>query len=171
VPLHVARYWTVSDLAELPDDGLRYEALDGRLLMSPPPVARHQEVVVRLLLQLRDQAPAGWTVALSQAVRLDTDWRVPDLLVVPTSAVDGSGVYEPGDVAIAVEVVSSETRRLDRVVKPAEYAAAGIPRFWRVETEPRVLLLPFALEHGRYVEAAISAPFPLALDLEALRAR
>jgi Uma2 family endonuclease len=163
------RYWTVDDMAELPDDGLRYEALDGRLVMTPPPVARHQEVAVRLLLQLRSQCTREWLVLPSQAVRLETDWRVPDLLIVPSSLPWDDGLYEPADVALVIEVVSAGSRRLDRVVKPAEYAAAGIPRFWRVETDPWVELASFTLEDGVYVPGAPTAPFPVTIDVGALR--
>ncbi|MCW2621421.1 MAG: hypothetical protein JWL64_1023 [Frankiales bacterium] len=163
------RYWTVNDLAELPDDGLSYEALDGRLLMTPPPVARHQEVAVRLLMQLRQQCPPDWRVLPAQAVRLETDWRVPDLLVVPSSLRWDDGVYEPADVALVIEVVSAGSRRLDRVVKPAEYAAAGIPRYWRVETDPWVELAAFVLQDGVYLAGPATAPFPVDIDVPALR--
>ncbi|MGK5518006.1 Uma2 family endonuclease [Micromonospora sp. URMC 107] len=42
----------------------------------------------------------------------------------------------PDDVILAVEVVSPGTRRTDRFAKPGEYAAAGIPFYWRIEQDP-----------------------------------
>jgi Uma2 family endonuclease len=42
----------------------------------------------------------------------------------------------PADVVLAVEVVSPDTRRVDRFAKPGEYAAAGIPFYWRIEQDP-----------------------------------
>jgi len=41
--------------------------------------------------------------------------------------------YQPGDVELAVEVVSPDSTTRDRERKPQLYAAAGIPHFWRVE--------------------------------------
>ncbi|WUI08003.1 Uma2 family endonuclease [Micromonospora sp. NBC_00421] len=40
------------------------------------------------------------------------------------------------DVVLAVEIVTPGTRRVDRFAKPGEYAAAGIPFYWRIEQDP-----------------------------------
>ena len=40
-PDHIAGEWTVADLETLPDNGLRYELLDGTLLVTPSPTPRH----------------------------------------------------------------------------------------------------------------------------------
>ncbi|MFE9183460.1 Uma2 family endonuclease [Micromonospora haikouensis] len=45
-------------------------------------------------------------------------------------------LLQPEDVVLAVEVASPGTRRIDRFAKPAEYAAAGIPFYWRIEQDP-----------------------------------
>ena len=52
--------WTVDDLDQLPDDGLRYELLDGMLLVSPAPTRRHQRAVLELGAQLRTPARRVW---------------------------------------------------------------------------------------------------------------
>ncbi len=49
--------WTVDDLARLPDDGLRYELVDGVLLVSPAPRPLHQRAVLELALLLREACP------------------------------------------------------------------------------------------------------------------
>lgn len=163
------RYWTVDDLHDLPDDhGWHYESLDGRLQVNPPPLARHQHVVLGLFLQLRAQAAPEWRVLTDLGVRLGSDWREPDLLVVPSHLALDTYLFEPVDVALAVEVVSFGSRRTDRVVKPAEYADAGIPRYWRVETEPEVSLHCFELQGGAYLPCAPSAPFPFDVDVSLL---
>ena len=53
--------------------------------------------------------------------------------------------------ALVVEVVSPSSRKTDRFFKPIEYAAAGVPAYWRVETEPELVivvpsLIPAVLE-------------------------
>ena len=47
------RHWTVDDLADLPDDGQRYEIIDGELFVTPSPSLRHQEAIGELYLLLR----------------------------------------------------------------------------------------------------------------------
>jgi Uma2 family endonuclease len=53
-------------------------------------------------------------------------------------------------VALAIEIVSKGSERIDRWLKPVEYAEAGIPLFWRVE--PDDIVIQFRLDGSRYVE-------------------
>src|SRR6185437_2196881 len=48
------RDWTVEDLLDLPDDGNRYEVLDGELLVTPAPSLDHQRAVFALGRLLND---------------------------------------------------------------------------------------------------------------------
>lgn len=54
--------WRFDDLADLPDDDRRYEVVDGRLVVTPPPGQRHQAVGALLLRQLVTQCPSAWQV-------------------------------------------------------------------------------------------------------------
>lgn len=81
-------------------------------------------------------------------------------------------------VAVAVEVVSPSSRAMDRVLKPAKYAAAGIPGYWRVESDP-ISLTAYTLRDGRYAElgswgagdiAEIAEPFTVRIDVQSLLA-
>jgi Uma2 family endonuclease len=84
--------------------------------------------------------------------------------------------YTPADFALLVEVVSPTSTGMDRVLKPAEYAAAGIPFFWRVEIEPAVEVISYELSDGAYRETvrategsvAMPAPYPVVIDVPAL---
>ncbi len=67
-----ATEWTVDDLDRLPDDGLRYELLDGILLVSPAPTRRHQRAVWQLGLLLQAPCPPELEVLVAPL-----DWR-PD---------------------------------------------------------------------------------------------
>ena len=51
---HLARQWTVDDVQALPDDGNRYEVIDGELFVTPAPRLRHQEAVFELAVMLRE---------------------------------------------------------------------------------------------------------------------
>ena len=167
IELHQPGSWRFDQLDALPDDGRRYEVVDGLLVVSPPPSFWHQVVSAALLRQLSAQAPPDWHVLFELGLPLGTDGRVPDLSVVSASAPGGPGAPLPGPdhVGLVVEVVSPSSRKTDRFAKPGEYAEAGIPLFWRVETEPGLLLLVHRLRGGVYeqdavVDGAGSAPAP-----------
>lgn len=147
--------WRFDELADLPDDGRRYEVVDGGLLVTPPPGQRHQAVGAELLLQLAAQCPPSWRVRYEWPLPFGTDGRVPDLAVVSADApLGGPGPYPvgPEHVGLVVEVVSAWSRKTDRFAKPGEYAEAGIRLFWRVETAATLLLLAFELVDGAYCE-------------------
>lgn len=135
--------WSVDDLHALPDDGNRYELLDGRLLVSPPPELSHQHLVSGLVSVLRQQLPQGLTAVAAPGLYYDPrNYRVPDVAVFPRAVLERPRPrLAPPDVLLAVELVSPGSARVDRVLKPAEYAAAGIASFWRWETEDGVLVV------------------------------
>jgi hypothetical protein len=66
-------WWTIDDLFELPDDGMRYELADGCLLMSPAPTPRHAEAQFHLRELLQRQAPpASPSAAMPEFVSAPT---------------------------------------------------------------------------------------------------
>jgi Uma2 family endonuclease len=141
------------DLDLMPDDGHRYELIDGTLLVSPAPVVRHQRAVSRLLRLLFAAQPDEFEVFTAPLdVRLADDTQVqPDVLVVDSS--------DPGRKRIAVapllaiEVLSSSTRLIDLNLKRARYERAGVASYWVVDPdEPR--LIAWELRDGAYVEVA-----------------
>jgi len=154
----LARTWALADLDQLPDDGARYELVDGNLVVTPP-TQRHTWWADALAAQLRTAAPAGWRVVTELRLPLGADLRIPDIVVhrwplrAPTA--DPANPLGPGDVGLLVEVVSPRTRKTDRFLKPAEYAAEQIPLFWRLETEPTLVLHPYVLRDGSYVPLSL----------------
>lgn len=155
--------WTVDDLDALPDDGLRYELLDGILLVSPAPTRRHQRAVLELAALLRAECPPGM-----EAVVAPLDWRPdirtslqPDVLVLKnrnlTAPVNQS-------IILAVEVLSPSTRRKDSVYKRSKYEEAGVVNYWIVDPEePSILALE--LVDGVYVTVgAATGDEPVTLD-------
>jgi len=63
--------WTLADLDGLPDDGRRYEIIDGSLLVSPPPSNDHQLLAFELASLLRSAQPAGYRVLSPGSVTED----------------------------------------------------------------------------------------------------
>lgn len=112
--------------------GVRAEVLDGRLLLAPPPLRRHERVADNLATRLRLVLPGVAQVSRHDAVRLpDGDGPVPDLLV--TTERDWPRGWPAAAVHTVAEVVTADGRHIDRVWKRERYADAGIPCFWRVE--------------------------------------
>jgi len=128
--------WTTDDLDALPDDGLRRELLDGVLLSSPSPTDTHQIIAMRLGVALEQTCPPDLQVTQGVEVRISPRRSfIPDVLVATDEAARRrSRHYGPHEVVLAVEIVSPTSTSMDRITKPALYAAAGIPFYWRIET-------------------------------------
>ena len=144
--------FTADDLAELPDDGNRYELLDGLLLVSPSPTERHQRVLFELYALLRAAAPPGLRAyGAPLDVRFTPRRQVqPDLLVVedgpPRDRLDRHPL-------LVVELLGPGTRRHDLVLKRGAYEQAGVPSYWLVDPAvPSLTVLELA--DGAYVETA-----------------
>jgi Uma2 family endonuclease len=154
--LHRAGSWRFDQLDELPDDGRRYEVVDGLLVVSPPPSTWHQFVAAGLMRQLDRQNPGGWHVLHELGLLLGHDGRVPDVALLSTDeSLLGESPPGPEHVGLIIEVVSPSSRKTDRFAKPGEYAEAGIPLYWRVETDPDLLLVAYRLTHGAYEQVAL----------------
>jgi Uma2 family endonuclease len=163
---------TEADLALLPDDGHRYEIVDGSLVVSPPPSSAHQVIAARVTDLLRRHATAGVEVLEGVGVRVGRSMLVPDVAVVSGAvALRDVAAFEAGDVLLVVEIVSRSSVTMDRITKPALLAAAGVPSYWRVERDHPggVLLAVHELASGAYrlvgevvgeAEAVIERPFP-----------
>jgi Uma2 family endonuclease len=148
---------TYDDLAAIPDDGHRYELVDGVLIVTPSPVPRHQLVVGELHLLLRAAAPAGVRVFFAPLdVKLTDDTVLqPDLLVVRQEDVGPRNVQVAP--LLAVEVLSPSTRLVDLNLKRARYEQAGCPAYWVVD--PQTLeVVAWELRDGTYAEVARVGP-------------
>jgi Uma2 family endonuclease len=164
--------WTEPDLHLFPQDGHRYEIVDGSLHVAPPAPRWHDDLVGAVVATLRAAAPPGWWVCERLGVEIDRSNLVPDVTVLrPRSS--GAPWSHPADVACVVEVETSATRRYDRVLKPTLYAEAGIRDYWLVERGPVSPALsvyelgPAGFRLLRRVEGAepfkVDTPYPVRL--------
>ena len=141
----------VTRLAEA-DTNHRFELSEGNLVVMPPGTWRHQEISMLMSAWFLAHGYRG-RVNVAPGVRTATDdlnGRIPDLVVTKGPIADDTVWLDPAAVALAVEIVSKGSERMDRWLKPVEYAAAGIALFWRVEPDDTVL--QFRLNDERYVE-------------------
>ncbi|MEO3779022.1 Uma2 family endonuclease [Micromonospora sp. B11E3] len=129
--------YTLEDLLSLPDDAPRVELVDGVIQVTPSPTLGHQDISLLLARWLLQHAPADLRVAQAVGVELSSNTsRQPDVLLRRSGLPAETSTLKPADVVLAVEIVSPGTRRTDRFAKPGEYAAAGIPHYWRIEQNP-----------------------------------
>ena len=165
--------WTVDDL--LDDEYARCrELVDGALVVSPAAELRHDEAAMSLWTSLSAVLPAHVRALTGTGVHFDRrNYRVPDVLVYDRAA-SGRGRITPADVVLAVEVMSPGSVSTDRVTKPAQYAAAGIPHFWRLELDPMLLVVHRLVGDAYEVvglfsdEVQLDEPLPVAFRLSTL---
>lgn len=181
-PLTVAEYLAIGEV----EPGYT-ELVEGRLVMCASPVYDHQEALLALALQVRQQLPPE----LGAVLDLDLDLqfvppdgpgtvRRPDLVVTTVEARmrlrREGGVLRASEVLLVAEVVSPSSRRTDHVAKRAEYADAGIPHYWIVDLDDPITLTAchlageFGYRDGGPVSGRFDAtePVALAIDLAAL---
>jgi Uma2 family endonuclease len=132
--------WTVAKVRGLPDDGNRYEVVDGELLVTPAATWRHQDAVGELYARLRAyllQHPVAHVKIAPADVEYDVETMVqPDVFAVPLK--DGRKPMsweEAGSLLIAIEVLSPSTARADRHVKRRLYQREGVPEYWIVDVD------------------------------------
>lgn len=162
--------FTVAELDRMPDDGHRYELLDGALIVSPRPTTIHQFVAGRLYGVLDRVCPEDLCVVPEPAVQLDAHTEFdPDLVVVPLDEVGDAKFITPP--LLVVEVRSPGTALFDLNGKKAAYARFGVPSYWVVDPDPaRPELTVFELRDGGYVTevtstqtVTVTRPFPVTI--------
>jgi Uma2 family endonuclease len=164
------RPFTVDDLEAMPDDGNRYELIDGTLLVSPAPGWPHQEMGLTLYVLLREHCPSDLRVlAAPFAVQTAFDSEVqPDVLVARYGDLTERNL--PVAPVLAVEVLSRSTSLVDRNLKKAHYERIGVPHYWILDPAGDGALTAFTNEGGGHAQVArvagdepfvARAPFPV----------
>jgi Uma2 family endonuclease len=135
---------TVSDLEGAPDDGNRYEVIEGELHVSAAPSFFHQRVLFHLTLALGnhlEEHPAG-LVAPGVGVIFDQfNGVIPDLVYL--SQERKTHILENGRLTAAPEIVveilspGSTNEKRDRVVKRELYSTRGVHEYWIVDCEAK----------------------------------
>jgi Uma2 family endonuclease len=136
--------WTAERVRAIPDDGKRYEVVAGELLVTPAPQFDHQDAVAKSWRRLHDYLAATRSghAAISPAdIEFDFETLVqPDVFVVPL--VDGKRPRRWSDVhtlVLAVEILSPSTARADRTVKRRLFQRVGVPEYWIVDLDARLV--------------------------------
>ncbi|WP_256841329.1 Uma2 family endonuclease [Ornithinimicrobium cryptoxanthini] len=170
------RVFTAADLEGMPDDGNRYEIIDGALIVTPSPAVPHQRVVGNMHLVLRAGVPDDHEVMLARLDVTVSDLTVlqPDLLVATREALAGRKMV--GLPVLAIEVLSPSTRLIDLNLKKAALAEAGVVHYWVIDPE-RPSLTAWRLAQDEFTEVGsatgaqvftVTDPFPVHVSPAAL---
>ena len=181
---HTGELMTLDQFLALPvDNAHRYELADGELRVNARPVQAHLRAARRLANQLDDQLPPGLEAVVEPDVVVKNTpkgrVRIPDLVVARQEWADERRLTA-SEVLLAVEIISPGSWREDVIVKPVEYAEAGIPHLWIISlTDGPITLAPYRLVEGdRHYQqhkpvngkVDLDLPWPLSLDLDSLTA-
>ncbi len=166
----ISRPFTVHDLDRMPDDGRRYELVDGVLIVSPAPSVPHQLVLTALIVSLEQARPSDVRVLPGPGVRMSMETElIPDVVAVRFEHIGRVRITEPP--LLAIEVRSPSTALVDLNIKKAVYERFGIESYWIVVPDvDKPELIVFELRDGRYEQVAhvagdesfaASKPFPV----------
>jgi Uma2 family endonuclease len=177
--------YTTADLHALPDDGRRWELIDGSLIVSPSATIDHNTVARWIAQILEDTCPAGdLVVGTDQSATIDDHNEPrPDVIVAPAEFLRLSPFPMAG-TQLVVEVISPTSVLRDTEIKRALYARARVPAYWIVVPdahEPTISLAELVLDEAdgsyRFVTHYSTelfetrVPWPIRIDLPALAAK
>lgn len=130
--------WTTADLDVLPDDGTRYEIVEGELFMTRAPDLRHQDVCGRIYLALMNWSldqHSGQAIFGPGLIFDEDNAVIPDVIWISnerlSTLMDAAG-HLTGAPELAIEVLSSggDNERRDREVKRKLYTLRGVQEYW-----------------------------------------
>ncbi len=133
---------TYDDYLSLPNDGKRYEIIEGELLMSPAPEPEHQDVLRNIFTALASFVSANALgkvyCAPIDVVLSMTDIVQPDIVFIAhdrLSIVRKKNIIAAPDLVI--EIVSPSTAIIDRTRKKMLYEHHGVREYWIVDSETK----------------------------------
>ena len=142
--------WRAPDVRALteasPTHWPRYELIDGELIVTPAPGSVHQIAVselLALLIPYVDQEALGIALPSPSDLELRPESIVqPDVFVAPMErpvSMEHEGWSQVTDLILAVEVISPSSARTDRIEKRDYYMDVGVPDYWVVDLEARIV--------------------------------
>jgi Uma2 family endonuclease len=141
MPVTAPRF-TVDDLERFPDDGNRYELLDGQLLVTPSPSLFHQVAATRIAIVLANAIVPngiGHVVGPGVVTTPPLTQLQPDVLAFPARFSLDSNWVDIDEHWLAVEILSRSSRVYDRDFKRDAYLALGVREVWLVDLRAKTI--------------------------------
>jgi Uma2 family endonuclease len=157
------RSWTVADLDRFPDDGLRYEIIEGDLFVSRAPGNDHQEVCNLCAAPLtvwNQQTRLGHVLPGIGVIFAPTDAVVPDIVWVSRerrAAIEHADRHLHGAPELVVEVLSlgAANEWRDREAKLALYSRYGVDEYWIVDWRAQTVAIYRRAQDALRLEATL----------------
>jgi Uma2 family endonuclease len=136
--------WTAELVRALPDDGKRHELVSGELVVTPDAAPLHQKLLTALIHRMDSylrQTSVGRLLTSPADLAFGEDEILqPDLFVLPASLRPQFRTWsEVTSLLLAIEILSPSTARYDRILKRRRYQRAGVPEYWIVDPDARVI--------------------------------
>ncbi len=152
--------WTYDDLFSLPDDGRRYEIIEGELYEMPAPNLVHASVVmnlIALLLPIVSSLHGRLFTAPLDVFFQGADPVQPDIVVILPGWSGSLPLRGPeGAPDLLIEVLSPANRGHDLLTKRALYARAGVREYWIVDPASQTVeVLTFDRDAFHTVQTAV----------------
>ena len=173
-----ATYWTADLVRDLPDDGNRYECIDGELFATAGRSHLHQAAVGQFSLALFPYVKAmqlGYVLTSPLDAELDEGMIVqPDVLAFRLTPETVKGRMHGPDLLLVIEVLSPDTAHRDRGLKRRFYERIGVHEYWIVHPASRLVerwrpgMDASEFEDGELLWHPDGATRPLVIDLPAL---
>jgi len=160
--MHMAastKQWTLEELHSLPDDGNKYELIDGELYVTPPPNTDHEKILARLSRLLEPYVARerlGFVYHPRSVFRISGSEVEPDLMVrqpPPRAHTKWEDMPLP---ILVVETFSPYTRRRDVGVKYDFYTRNGIAEHWMIDAERLTITVARLGEEDRIIADAFA---------------
>ena len=152
--------YTYEDYMRTPDD-VRYELLDGELILSPSARTAHQRTVRKIFMPLTtfvEENELGEVFVAPYDVALD-DFNVvqPDILFVSNERAHiVTELNIQGTPDLVIEILSPSTARRDRTQKRSLYERHDVKEYWQGDTDAKEVTV-LTLENGVYRVAGVYA--------------
>ena len=132
------KQWTLEELHGLPDDGNKYELVDGELYVTPPPNTDHETILARLSRILEPYVARerlGFVYHPRSVFRIGGSEVEPDLIIRQPPPGERTPWEDMPLPILVVETFSPYTRRRDVGVKYDFYMRSGIAEYWMIDPE------------------------------------
>jgi Uma2 family endonuclease len=135
---------TNADVESMPEDGNRYELIDGELYVSSAPSFFHQTILTNIVgafLEYLRRNPIGRVAPGVGVIFDDYNGVIPDIVFAThgrmSKTLIGGRFHAAPEIAIEILSPGASNQRRDRNIKRNLYAARGVGEYWVVDPENR----------------------------------